>query len=287
MPKDMPANLTALKNQLAQPGAWVWLLTVRLPKGGPTLRFASNTEDVVYGGLTYTAFNFHLDSFAWNSDGEIPELTMSVTNVGYALQDYVRDYDGLINGEISFVQVNTDFLVEDYSEDVTTLTIVGCENTWPDVRLTLSVPSALRYRVPEDRFNPHSCRHAFRTEAGAYTARCGYVGAAVTAMTFTSGSPVSVTMAGHGFVTGDTVRIYEVSGITGDLAGDYTVTVTDANRFALDGTDGDAFAGSVTGAKAGYASCSRIPAACSQRGRFPGAYGAPLSLRKEAVRYAT
>lgn len=28
MPLSMSANLTALKNQLSQPGAWVWLLTL-------------------------------------------------------------------------------------------------------------------------------------------------------------------------------------------------------------------------------------------------------------------
>lgn len=170
---QMPANLTALKNQLSQPGAWVWLLTVTLPSG-PTLRFAANTEDISYGGQTYTAFNFSMGGFRCNGDGEIPELTMSVSNVGYVLQDYMRDYDGLIGGTIAFVQVNTEYLAEDYSEDMVTFCIVNTVNRWPDVEFTLGVPAQVRYRVPEDRFNPHSCRHRFKG------ARCGYTGAETT-----------------------------------------------------------------------------------------------------------
>jgi phage-related protein len=203
---EMPANLTALKNQLSQPGAWVWLLTIVLPDSGGTLRYAANTEDVVYGGNTYSAFNFSIGSFNCDSGGEIPEFSMSVTNVGYVLQDYMRTYNGLMGGTISFVQVNTTYLSEDYSEDVVTLTIVGTDNQWPDVQFTLGVPSAVRYRVPEDRFNPHSCRHKFKCT------RCGYTGVLTT--------------------------------------------------------------------------CNRNPDDCSTRGRFPANYGGPLSLRREAVRYA-
>jgi len=64
----------------------------------------------------------------------------------------------------------------------------------------------VRYRVPEDRFNPHSCRHKFK----GY--RCGYAGALTT--------------------------------------------------------------------------CDRNPDDCVARSMFPGNYGGPLSLRREAVRYA-
>lgn len=285
MPPEMPPNLTALKNQLSQPGAWVWLLTIALPDGGPTLRFVSNNEDVVYGGQTYTAFNFAIDGFAVNCDGEIPELTMRVSNVGYVIQEYMRDYDGLIGSVVSWVQVNTDYLAEDWSEDLTSLTVVGAVTTWPDIEFTLGVPSALRYRVPEDRYSPYSCRHRFRTPAGEYTTRCGYAGMDIVDVTLSGTDPVSVEATDHGFVTGDTVRIFNVAGISG-LDDDYTITSTGDDTFTLDGTDSSDFSGTFTSGKAGYAECLRIPSACVERGQFPGNYGGPLSLRREAVKYA-
>lgn len=285
MPLNMPDNLTDLKNQLSQPGAWVWLMIVTLPNSGPTLRFTDNSENVVYGGQTFVSFNFGIDSFSCNTDGEIPEFTMVVTNVGYVLQEYMREYGGLIGGTISYVQVNTEYLAEDYSEDQVTWTITGAKNTWPDVIVSLSVPPAIRGRVPEDRLNPYACRHAFRTPAGEYTTRCGYTGASLDGVTLPSGNPVAVEQEGHGFSTGDEVRIFDMVGIAG-LDGDYTVTVVDPDNFTLDDTDGDDFSGSFTSGSAGYAWCPRNPDGCLARGMFPGNYGGPLGLRREAIRYA-
>lgn len=286
MPLTMTANLTSLKNQLSQSGAWVWLLTIALPEGGPTLRYVANTEDVVYAGLTYTAFAFAIDGFTCNSDGEIPEFTMSVSNIGYVIQGHMRTYNGLIGSTVSFVQVNSEFLAEDYSEDLTTLTVVGAQNTWPDLQLTLSVPPGLRGRVPEDRFNPHACRHAFRTPAGEYASRCGYSGHSIVSVMLAGTGAVSIEVTGHSFITGDRVRVYHIVGTTGGLAGDYVITVTDADHFTLNGTVTSSFAGSFVSGNAGYAQCKRVPIDCSVRGRFPDQYGGPLSLRREAVRYA-
>jgi phage-related protein len=282
----MPSDVSALKNSLSQPGAWVWLLTFALPNNGPVLRFCSNTEDLIYDGQVYRAFNFSVGGLTWNCDGEIPELTMVVTNVAYQIQEYVRDFNGLIGSEVSFVQVNTDYLAEDWDEDLTTLTVVGAVSTWPDIDLTLSVPPPFRYRVPEDRLNPHVCRHAFRTPAGGYTTRCGYAGMDVTSIKIDSpGNPVRVGKTGHPFVNGDVVRIFSVVGISG-LAGDYTVTKISDNYFTLDGTNQGNYSGSFTSGKAGYAQCRRIPDDCQKRGMFPGNYSGPLSMRTEGVRYA-
>lgn len=281
----MPSNITAAKNSLSQEGAWVWLLTFALPNNGPVLRFCSNTENLTYGGHVYGAFNFSVGNFEWNCDGEIPELTMVATNVGFQIQEYVRDYYGLVGSEVSFVQVNTEYLAEDWDEDLTRLTVVGAISMWPDINLTLSVPAALRFRVPEDRLNPHVCRHAFRTRLGAYTSRCGYAGKTVSWITLTPGGAVAVTVTAHGFVNGDIIRLYDIVGISG-LAGEYTITKTSDNAFTLDGTNGSDYSGTFTSGKAGYARCRRIPEDCQKRGRFPGNYSGPLSMRTEGVRYA-
>lgn len=280
MPKQMPAPLTAAKNQLSQPGAWVWLLTVTLPNGGPTLRYASNTEDVVYGGQTYAAFNFSIDSFSVNTDGELPELEMRVTNVGYAIQDIMRDYSGLIGGTVSYVQVNTDYLAESYDNDAVTLRINGAVSTWPDISLTLGVPSEIRARVPENRQAPHTCPHQFRDK------RCGYAGQSISAVTLSGENPVQiqvasgyvtqnitgityhpnisffgftiyvenwvgynpihVTVANHGFTTGETINIQGVAGITPTINGPHRIRVVDANRFQLTDTDGADYTGTWT-----------------------------------------
>jgi len=192
----------------------------------------------------------------------------------------MRDYDGLIESEISFLYVNTSEIAEDFDDDLIGMTVVGCEILWPHVQLTLGVPSKLRRRVPEDRLNPHACRHQFRSS------RCGYIGSVISDITLPSGAVVIVDMAAvHGFSTGDQIEL-ETTGIT-SLNGIYTITKIDADTFTLDDTDGDDYTGSyVSGGLAGYAYCQRIPEECSVRERFPGNYGGPLSLRREAIRFA-
>lgn len=286
MPKEMPAPLTATKNQLSQSGAWVWLLTVTLPHGGPTLRYAANTEDVVYGGHTFAAFNFTIDSFSVNTDGELPELEMRVTNIGYAIQDCLRDYSGLIGGTVSYVQVNTDYLAEDYGNDAVTLRINGAVNTWPDIHLTLGVPSEIRARVPENRQAPHTCPHQFRDKrcayAGqpigvvtlsgespvqiqvasgyttknitgiAYYANVSFLGFTIYVENWVGYNPIYVTIPNHGYTTGETIDIQGVTGITPNINGPHRIRVVDANTFQLTDTDGAKHTGAwVSGGTAG------------------------------------
>ena len=171
MPISMPSNITSLKNELNQPGSWTWIVTLTTPDD-TVLRYAGNTENVTYGGNVYTALNFSIDRFSFNADGEIPEINASISNIGYALQEYIAA--GIIGGTISFLQVNTDYLSEDYSEDLLTFSITGVEVTWSVVIFTLSVPPEVRFRIPEDRYNPYTCRHRFKCS------RCGYSGGLTT-----------------------------------------------------------------------------------------------------------
>ncbi|WP_461210078.1 ubiquitin-activating E1 FCCH domain-containing protein [Desulfocurvus sp. DL9XJH121] len=55
-------------------------------------------------------------------------------------------------------------------------------------------------------------------------------------------SPVRITVAGHGFSTGDTVLLDGLEGMEEVNGGQYAVSVLDADQFTLDGTDGSGFA---------------------------------------------
>lgn len=59
-------------------------------------------------------------------------------------------------------------------------------------------------------------------------------------------NPAQVTASQHGLVTGETIYIYGVQGMTA-INGGYTITVVDANNFTLDGVDSTAFNAYTTG----------------------------------------
>jgi phage-related protein len=285
MPRTMPAALTAEKNKLNQTGVWLWLIDLTTKDGSTTVRYVNNTENITYGGYTYTAFNFTIDPVETGTEGELAALTVTISDIGLALQDIIRANNGLRGASLTLTYVNSALLASDYSEDAVTFEVLHCQNLYWDVVLHLGVPSTLNGRVPPDRFLALQCRHPFRIPSGEYSLRCGYVGKSVT-VTKTAGQPVKLTAAAHGFLTGDKVRVYDVTGLTPALNGDYTITKVDANNFTLDGTNGSNYSGTAGGIpKAGYAVCNRNFTSCRNHARNTS-YGGTAASRGEALRLA-
>jgi hypothetical protein len=72
------------------------------------------------------------------------------------------------------------------------------------------------------------------------------LGAAVTGTAITAADPAVVTMIGHGFTTGDRVRLYNTTGMLQIAGMDFHVTVVDANSFQLTYLDASGFAAAAT-----------------------------------------
>ena len=73
---------------------------------------------------------------------------------------------------------------------------------------------------------------------------------AVAGITLTGSDPVSVTVTGHPFNTGESVTFASVGGTTELNGNSYTITDTGANSFTLDGTDSSAFSAWTSGGTA-------------------------------------
>ncbi len=67
----------------------------------------------------------------------------------------------------------------------------------------------------------------------------------------TQANPVELTVTGHGYSTGDEVFVTSVVGMTELNSKFYTITVTGANTFTLDGIDGTAFTAYTSGGVSG------------------------------------
>ena len=284
MPKDMPLALLAAKNKLSQDGAWVWLVDLTTPDGETTYRFCNNTEDVAYGGHTYTAFSFSLQPLDYSSSGDFASFQLVITNIGFALQDEIRSSGGMCGASLTLTYVNTEMLAADYTNDQVTFGVLHCVNRYWDIIFHCGIPATLRHLVPEDEYMGLYCRHDFRLPNGEYGLRCGYTGQTISSINLPSGSPVQVNMAAaHGWNTGDDIRIFQVTGLTPELNGDYIITWVDSDSFTLNGTDGDDYAGTPSGGKAGYADCPNNFEGCIDRKRT-STFGGNGAQRANAVR---
>lgn len=63
----------------------------------------------------------------------------------------------------------------------------------------------------------------------------------------TQANPVEITIPSHGFSTGHRVTIFDVGGMTELNGNEYTITVTGANTFTLDGVNGTGFGAYTSG----------------------------------------
>jgi phage-related protein len=172
--KVIPANLITEKNLLHSPNPWIILLEITLTDGGPTiLRLAKNTEDVDFGGETYTHFPFRLDPIESNADGQIPTVSLKVCNITRVLTPYLNSLDGGMGSTVKVVVVNSELLAEDYTELELEFTVLDCTSDAFWVTWSLGMINPLNRRFPLDRFLATHC-----TWAGNFKgAECGYAGA--------------------------------------------------------------------------------------------------------------
>jgi phage-related protein len=171
--KQLPSALIIEKNRLGSEFPWLILLTITLrnsddPNDTTIVQLVRNTENVSYQGDVYTAFPFSLDATRLSSKGEIPTLTLSVSNVTRVLQADMEAFNGGLGSTIRITVVNANHLAEDCAELEMEFDVLSCSATAEVLALSLGAPNPLRRRFPLDRYLCGHCSWPFRG------AECGY-----------------------------------------------------------------------------------------------------------------
>lgn len=146
------------KNKLATDSAWLILLEVTI--GATTLKLVANNEDILWNGDTWQAFPFELDTVGETGKGEIPAITVKVSNVTGEVQRLIESNDGVngvpvvirvINTEVTTTtpELELSFVVESSTHD----------EQWITFRLTGA--NCLTRRVPRRRYLKDFCPFAY------------------------------------------------------------------------------------------------------------------------------
>jgi len=284
--------IMAEKDKLSQQGAWTWLLALTPAGSETTYHYTNNTESLVYAGNTYNPMPFRIEPIDKSTDGQLQVFQVVVTDIGLSLQSVLRANNGLRNASVTVTQVNTMLLGEDFSEDSMTFQVSHCQNKYCDIVFYCGVPGSLKHRVPEDEYFALQCRLDFRIPGGGYSSRCGYAARLQTVTAVEIPGPpygrLAVTVPNHGFVTGETIALFTINGITPSLAADWIIEKYNDDVFKLNGTDGSDYSGGYTGGgKAGYAKCPRVLNKCrTYHGGQGSSYGGIAASRSDSVRLA-
>ena len=167
---DLSAVAKLEKNKVASTGAWLVLLEIQFQ--GATIRIVNNTENVTWNGQEWIAFPFTLGEVTEDSKGELPQLTLKVSNVTRAMQQYVEQHAGGTDAMVILRVVHSDHLdlatpeIEEYFMIKKTNT----DAQW--VTFTLGPDFTMTQRIPPDRYKKNFCPFKFKG------IKCAYLGAA-------------------------------------------------------------------------------------------------------------
>lgn len=283
--KILPPNIIIEKNKTASPYSWLILLEITLTDS-TILRFVRNNEDITFDGDVYTAFPFEIEPTGEMSKGQIPSITLRVSNITNLLEPFLESLNGAIGSTVKVTVVNSNRLTENYTELELIYDVIATNSTAQWVTFTLGAPNPLRQRFPLHKYLSLHCRFQYKDVEDQIGPRCLYPGEIVTAITKASNAKISVNS--HPFSVGNVIKFADVIGMI-EINGQSGTILNadpdaDGNAFTVD-IDSGAYTTYVSNGKAGYSVCKKTLEDCRERdnstnfGGFPG-------IRSGSVRIA-
>lgn len=147
------------KNKIAATGAWLILLDIVITDL-IELYLVLNTEDINWHDRQYIAFPFDISEST--EDGrEIPAVTLKISNVSQAIQQYLEQAGGGVGAQVTIRIVHSDHL-EGSAEIEETFVCQSCraDAQWVSFNLGPGDPASIRR--PERRFLKNFCPYSYK-----------------------------------------------------------------------------------------------------------------------------
>jgi len=210
-PRNISSFALLEKNKLTSSTVWLVMLEITIPGEATPIKITSNNESVTWRDESWIAFPFQLDPMGEESKGEVPQVSLCVSNVSRTMEAYLQAYDlycklnGFTPISVTIYVVNnmesfSSGVVTDTTADgaVTDTTLDGAttdelydianpdpeaifeyelmsprtDSMWATFVLGASNP--FRKRFPMHRMMKNHCRHKFKD------VMCKYAGATAT-----------------------------------------------------------------------------------------------------------
>ena len=145
-----------------------------VPAAQQHLRLARNNEDFAFdvgdgnGSQDYMAFNFALGDLKVSSDGSVPELELTASNVMRALQGAIVEYGGAVGAQLNLYVVNTTNLAGE-PDLALSFTIKQTTSDAKTVKFKLGASSPLRRNFPVHKYRSNFCIWKYKGPQCAYS----------------------------------------------------------------------------------------------------------------------
>jgi lambda family phage minor tail protein L len=177
MARTLSQALTEEKNKMHTSFSWLIFLDITLNDDDSTeYHLVRDQSNITFRGQEYTAFSFDIEPVDYSSRGNIPTLSIKVSNITRLLQPLLDDVNGGIGSTVKITVVNSRYLNDDYSDFEETYDVLETSVDARWVNFILGGPSLLRQRLPLYKYLALHCRWVFRGE------ECKYAGALTTCL---------------------------------------------------------------------------------------------------------
>lgn len=173
---NLPSSLITAKNAWDSDEPTLIVVKVDIPDVlAIPMRVVANDVDINWkdpdDGVAYDwiAFPFEIDDLGEPGKGEMPNLVLRVSNIGRAVQGYVDQADGGIDGQVTIHAINGGNLAIEETYVTMTFTVGGtsCDEQWVTFKLTSMDP--FRRKFPKNRHLKNYCSYKFKDVFCAYS----------------------------------------------------------------------------------------------------------------------
>lgn len=153
---NLSAAAILQKNQIASGSRWPILLEIQIPGQAP-IRLCNDNQNVVWAGHTWTAFPFDFDDMREAGAGEIPSVSLRVSNVAQEIQAFLEQAGGGVDFPVVLRVVNSENLASPVPELELAFIVTSARYDASWITFTLGGDAKLTRRVPERRFLKDFC----------------------------------------------------------------------------------------------------------------------------------
>jgi len=155
---SMPPEMKAMLIDPYTDGAWIWLVEIKLP-GYPTIRYARNPADIIYGGVTFPKGNFDPGLSSLSGDGSVPRITLRVAQ-NSSLEDKINATEGGAGGKITLIRAHQDFLTVPIVELEQIVNILTSESDSDNINISCGIANPFQKKIPLRRYTSKICPYA-------------------------------------------------------------------------------------------------------------------------------
>lgn len=176
---------TVEKYRLASTNPWYVLLKMDPNGAAPVgssltpIYIAHNSDDVTWNGQLYQAFPFEMDAIEDKANGQLPTVSLRVSNVNRLLEALVNEYAGLVGAIVTVWVVQA--IDPDNPVFMQTFWVTGAQADAEWITFSLGADNPMLQPMPKFLYMANVCRHRYNSP-GVQAANdpmgicCGYEG---------------------------------------------------------------------------------------------------------------